>query len=59
MGGKGAIKKLIKIDPEVKAIVSSSYSDDPILSNFQDYGFKGMMPHFWCIPGMSEKSGMA
>ncbi len=44
MGGKEAVKKLLEIDPEVKAIVSSGYSDDPVLSNFQEYGFKGMMP---------------
>jgi len=44
MGGKEAIKKLLEIDPELKAIVSSGYSDDPVLSNFQEYGFKGMIP---------------
>jgi two-component system cell cycle sensor histidine kinase/response regulator CckA len=44
MGGKEAIKKLLEIDPEVKAVVSSGYSDDPVLANFQEYGFKGMMP---------------
>ncbi len=44
MGGKDTVKKLLKIDPEIKAIVSSGYSDDPVLSNFQEYGFKGMMP---------------
>jgi two-component system cell cycle sensor histidine kinase/response regulator CckA len=44
MGGKDAVKKLLEIDPEVKAIVSSGYSDDPVLANFQEYGFKGMMP---------------
>jgi len=44
MGGKEAIKKLLEIDPEVKAIVSSGYSDDPVLANFQEYGFKDMMP---------------
>ena len=44
MGGKEAINKLLEIDPEVKAIVSSGYSDDPVLANFQEYGFKGMMP---------------
>jgi len=43
MGGKEAINKLLEIDPEVKAIVSSGYSDDPVLANFQEYGFKGMM----------------
>ena len=44
MGGKEAINKLLEIDPEIKAIVSSGYSDDPVLENFKKYGFKGMMP---------------
>jgi two-component system, cell cycle sensor histidine kinase and response regulator CckA len=44
MGGKEAINKLLEIDPEVKAIVSSGYSDDPVLAIFQEYGFKGMIP---------------
>ena len=44
MGGKEAINKLLEIDPELKAIVSSGYSDDPVLANFREYGFKGVMP---------------
>ena len=43
MGGKETIKILLKIDPEVKAVVYSGYSDDPGMSDFRDYGFKGMM----------------
>ncbi len=44
MGGKEAFQKLLEIDPEVKAIVSSGYSDDPVLANFQEYGLKGVIP---------------
>ncbi|MDB9822198.1 PAS domain S-box protein [Deltaproteobacteria bacterium] len=44
MGGKEAINKLLEIDPELKAIVFSGYSDDPVMANFKEYGFKGMMP---------------
>jgi two-component system cell cycle sensor histidine kinase/response regulator CckA len=44
MGGKEVINKLLEIDPEVKAIVSSGYSNVPVLANFQEYGFKGIMP---------------
>ena len=44
MGGKECVSKLLEIDPEAKAIVSSGYSDDPVLANFQEYSFKGMMP---------------
>ncbi|MCP5004703.1 MAG: PAS domain S-box protein, partial [Planctomycetes bacterium] len=42
MGGKEAIKKLLEINPEVKAIVTSGYSNDPVLANFKDYGFCGV-----------------
>ena len=44
MGGEETIKALLKIDPNVKAIVSSGYSNDPVMSNFKDYGFKGIIP---------------
>jgi PAS domain S-box-containing protein len=44
MDGKEAIGELLKIDSEVKAIVSSGYSNDPIISNFNQYGFRGNVP---------------
>ena len=43
MGGKEAIKKLLKIDPGVKAIVSSGYADDPVIAKYRDFGFSGMV----------------
>jgi CheY-like chemotaxis protein len=39
MGGKEAIEKLLRIDPNIKAIVSSGYSTDPVMANYQAYGF--------------------
>jgi len=39
MGGKEAAAELRSIDPSVKLIVSSGYSDAPILSEFKKYGF--------------------
>ncbi|MGQ9610145.1 MAG: hybrid sensor histidine kinase/response regulator [bacterium] len=44
MGGKDTIKHLIEIDPNVKAIVSSGYSNDPVMANYKDYGFIGVIP---------------
>ncbi len=41
MGGKDAIKGLLNLDCEVKAIVSSGYNNDPILADYCRYGFKG------------------
>jgi len=44
MGGKDTIQRLREIDPGVKAIVSSGYSTDPVLSNYRRYGFRGIVP---------------
>lgn len=43
MGGKDAIKELLKIDPNVCGIVSSGYSTDPIMSDFESYGFSSVV----------------
>ena len=41
MGGKDAMKAILEIDPQAKAIASSGYSSDPIMSHFREYGFSG------------------
>ncbi len=43
MGGKEAVQLLLEIDPEVRAIVASGYSNDPVLANYQRYGFQGAL----------------
>lgn len=43
MGGKDTIKKLLEIDPEVKAIISSGYSNDPMMSEYKRYGFSDVV----------------
>ena len=52
MGGKDTIKKLIKIDPEVKAIVSSGYSSDPVIAEYKKYGFKSVMEKPYTIDNL-------
>jgi len=41
MGGKEAAAHLLKIDPDAVLIVSSGYSNDPIIANYKNYGFNG------------------
>ncbi|MBS1238581.1 MAG: multi-sensor hybrid histidine kinase, partial [Deltaproteobacteria bacterium] len=41
MGGADAINKLHKIDPEAKVIISSGYTNDPIIKDFKKYNFSG------------------
>jgi CheY-like chemotaxis protein/two-component sensor histidine kinase len=43
VGGREAIDQLRRIDPDVRAIVSSGYSSDPVLANYRAYGFCGMV----------------
>ena len=39
MGGQETIEMLKEIDPSVKAIVSSGYSDNPVIADYKQYGF--------------------
>ena len=43
MGGEPTLRELLKLEPDVKAIVASGYFNDPVMENFQDYGFKAAM----------------
>jgi two-component system, cell cycle sensor histidine kinase and response regulator CckA len=44
MGGKETVRHLLAIDPLARVIVSSGYGNDPIMSNYAEYGFKGVIP---------------
>jgi PAS domain S-box-containing protein len=39
MGGKEAIRRILDIDPQAKAVVASGYATDPIIADFREYGF--------------------
>ncbi|MFC2021371.1 PAS domain S-box protein [Chloroflexota bacterium] len=54
MGGKEAIKKLLEIDPDAMVIVSSGYSSDPIMSNFEEYGFSSVIAKPYIIEQLCE-----
>ncbi len=41
MGGKYAAQQILAIDPDACLIVSSGYSNDPIMADFSRYGFSG------------------
>jgi len=43
MGGAETLRMLRQIDPDVKAIVSSGYSIDPVMAEYRSYGFSGVV----------------
>lgn len=43
MGGQEAMKRLLEIDPHVRAIVSSGYSRDPVMAEHEKYGFRAVI----------------
>jgi len=47
MGGKEAIKRLLEVDPSARAIVSSGYSTDPVMSEHREHGFRAAMAKPW------------
>lgn len=54
LGGKETIEKLLEIDPSVRAIVSSGYSDDPVVANYENYGFKDTLSKPYEIETLSS-----
>ncbi len=54
MGGQEAVKELLTIDPDAKVIVSSGYSNDPVMANYEKYGFAGVIPKPYKIAPLSE-----
>lgn len=54
MGGKETIENLLKIDPAVKAVVSSGYSNDPIMASYDDFGFRAVLTKPYRIQEMSK-----
>lgn len=39
MGGKETARKILQLDPAAQIVVASGYSNDPIMSDYQSFGF--------------------
>ncbi len=55
LSGAQTIARLREIDPAVRAIVSSGYAHDPVLSRFEDYGFTAMIAKPYEIDALARK----
>jgi signal transduction histidine kinase/CheY-like chemotaxis protein len=54
MGGIEAAARFRELDPTVKLIVSSGYSDAPVMSESSRYGFDDVLPKPWTASQVSE-----
>ncbi len=55
MGGKETMQELLRIDPVVRAIVSSGYSNDPVMADYTEHGFSGMVIKPYRLRDLSEE----
>lgn len=54
MDGREALERLRLIDPGVKAIVSSGYSEDPVIADYEKYGFRARLPKPYRLAGLRD-----
>lgn len=54
MGGKEAALKIRQRDPQVQLIVSSGYSNDPVMADYQEFGIDSVMPKPYSLATLSR-----
>ena len=57
MGGQECIQHILQLDPDVRGIVYSGYSNDPVLANYRHYGFKGRLSKPFRLKDLQEVLG--
>lgn len=54
MGGMETMEQLTAIDKNVKAMISTGYSNDPIIGDHKAYGFAGYIPKPYVLDDLKE-----
>ncbi|MDA8429630.1 MAG: PAS domain S-box protein [Geobacteraceae bacterium] len=59
MGGKETAQRILAIDPGACLIVSSGYSNDPIMASYRSYGFSAALAKPYNLQELGEKLSSA
>jgi PAS domain S-box-containing protein len=54
MGGKETLAEMLKIDPSVKAVVSSGYANNPIMADYRAHGFSACISKPYTVNELSN-----
>ncbi len=54
LGGEATLKALKEIDPNVRALVSSGYSDSAIVAGYKQTGFAGVIPKPYDVKALGD-----
>ena len=54
MGGKEALERLTEIDPAVNVIMASGYTQDPVMTEFEEYGIKAVISKPYTLEELSR-----
>ena len=54
MGGAETMRKLLEIDPGVKAVVTSGYSDDAVIASYREHGFRAFLKKPFHFEGLKR-----
>jgi signal transduction histidine kinase/CheY-like chemotaxis protein len=54
MGGLETIKKLHELDKDARVIVSSGYAEEPVMADYQTYGFVGAIAKPYTLEDVKE-----
>jgi len=59
MGGRQAAQRLLDLDPGALLIVSSGYSNDPVMAEPDRFGFRGTLMKPYTLAGLARALGAA
>ena len=55
IGGKEVVGMLRQLDPELKAVISSGYTNDPVVMNYTRYGFDDALSKPYSLTDLRDK----